>query len=202
MTNDVETGGFTSWVKVGHPAPDYEFEAYHDGAVKKVRIGDYTDKWLVVVFYPADFTFVCPTELEQLADLYPEFQKLDTEVISISTDTVFAHKAWHDTLPAISKIKFPMGADPSGRVARAFGTLIENRGTGHIDDEGLSLRGTFIIDPDGIVRSADIHDNGVGRSGTELLRTLQATQFVRTNGGQVCPAEWKPGDPGIDNKKK
>lgn len=194
-TNDTDgTQGFKSMVKVGHPVPDFEFEVYHDDKVKKARFSDYKEKWVVLFFYPADFTFVCPTELEELAGLYGEFKKLEAEVISMSADTVFTHKAWHDTSPSIKKIEFPMGADPAGRVSRAFGVMIENEGLEHVEDEGLSLRGTFIIDPDGVVRTAEIHDNGIGRSGKELLRKLQAAQFVRTHGGQVCPAEWNPGD--------
>lgn len=193
-TNDTDgTQGFKSMVKVGHPVPDFEFEVYHDDKVKKARFSDYKEKWVVLFFYPADFTFVCPTELEELAGLHGEFKKLEAEIVSMSADTVFTHKAWHDTSPSIKKIEFPMGADPAGRVARAFGVMIENEGMEHVEDEGLSLRGTFIIDPDGVVRTAEIHDNGIGRSGKELLRKLQAAQFVRTHGGQVCPAEWNPG---------
>lgn len=194
MTNDTsESTGFVSMVKVGHPVPDFEFEIFQDDKVKKTRFSDYKNKWLVLFFYPADFTFVCPTELEELATLHPEFTKLETEVISMSADTVFTHKAWHDTSPSIQKITFPMGADPSGRIAHAFGVRISNRGLDHVEDEGLTLRGTFIIDPDSIVRTAEVHDNGIGRSGKELLRKLQAAQFVKTHGGQVCPAEWQPG---------
>lgn len=188
------TQGFVSMVKVGHPVPDFEFEVYHEDKVKKMRFSDFKNKWLVLFFYPADFTFVCPTELEELANSYDKFKKLDAEIISMSDDTVFTHKAWHDTSPSIQKIDFPMGADPAGRLSRAFGTYIENTGLDHVEDEGLSLRGTFIIDPDGVVRTSEIHDNGIGRSGKELLRKLQAAQFVKTNGGQVCPAEWNPGD--------
>lgn len=194
-TNDLDgTQGFVSMVKVGHPVPDFEFEVFHENKVKKVRFSDYKNKWVILFFYPADFTFVCPTELEELAKLYPEFQKLDAEIISMSDDTVFAHKAWHDISPSIQKIEFPMGSDPAGRISGAFGTLIDSKGLDHVEDEGLSLRGTFIIDPDGIVRTAEVHDNGIGRSSKELLRKLQAAQFVKTHGGQVCPAEWNPGD--------
>lgn len=192
--NEMSATGFTSSVKVGHPVPDYEFEIFQDDEVKKAKISDYEGKWLILFFYPADFTFVCPTELEELAKLYPEFQKLDAEIVSVSDDTVFTHKAWHDTSPAIKQIEFPMGADPAGRLSRAFGTYIANDGLAHVEDEGLSLRGTFIIDPDGILRTAEVHDNGIGRSAKELMRKLQAAQFVKTHGGQVCPAEWQPGD--------
>jgi peroxiredoxin (alkyl hydroperoxide reductase subunit C) len=195
MATTMQDGsGFTSMVKVGHPVPDFEFEIFQDDEVKKARFSDYKNKWLVVFFYPADFTFVCPTELEELANLYPEFKKIDAEIISFSDDTVFTHKAWHDTSPAIKKVEFPMGSDPAGRLSQAFGTYIGNAGLDHVEDEGLSLRGTFIIDPDGIVRTTEIHDNGIGRSAKELMRKLMAAQFVKTHGGQVCPAEWNPGD--------
>ncbi|MBX9765590.1 redoxin domain-containing protein [Patescibacteria group bacterium] len=190
--NDVTA--FQSRVKVGHIVPDYEFEIFHDEKVKEVRFSDYKGKWVILVFYPADFTFVCPTELEELAVHYKSFQELEAEVISVSADTVFTHKAWHDTSPAIKKIQYPMGADPAGRLARAFGVYIEPNGLDHVEDEGLSLRGTFVIDPDGILRTMEIHDNAIGRSAKELVRKLQAAQYVRTHGGQVCPAEWNPGD--------
>ena len=146
---------------------------------------DFRGKWLVLAFYPADFTFVCPTELEELADLYEEFRKLGAEVASVSTDTAFVHKAWHDNSPAIKKIRYPMLADPSGKLCRAFGT--------YIDGEGLSLRATFIIDPDGVVKSIEIHDNSIGRSAREILRKLQAAKHVREHPDQVCPASWEPG---------
>lgn len=148
----------------------------------------------MLFFYPADFTFVCPTELEALADNYEEFKKLGAEVLSVSTDTVFVHKAWHDHSEAVKKIKFPMVADPTGNISRAYGT--------YIPKEGLSLRGTFLIDPDGVLKTIEIHDNGIGRSSVELLRRLKAAQFVRKNGDQVCPMNWEPGKktlkPGLD----
>jgi peroxiredoxin (alkyl hydroperoxide reductase subunit C) len=195
MAQESETpGGFVSLVKVGHPLPDFEFEVYQDEKIENVRFSDYKSKWLILFFYPADFTFVCPTELEELADSYKQITDLDAEVLSMSNDTVFAHKAWHDTSPSIKKIDFPMGSDPAGRISRALGIYIEGTGLDHVDDEGLTLRGTFIIDPDGIMRTAEIHDNTIGRSAKELIRKLQAAQFVRAHGGQVCPAEWQPGD--------
>ncbi len=187
-------GGFVSMVKVGHPVPDFEFEIFQDEKINKARLSDYKGKWLVLFFYPADFTFVCPTELEELADSYKEYVAMDTEVVSMSADTVFVHKAWHEVSPTIGKIAFPMGSDPAGRLSRAFGTYVEGTGLEQTDDEGLSLRGTFIIDPDGIVRTMEIHDNSIGRSAAELVRKLQAAQFVREHGGQVCPADWRPGD--------
>jgi len=180
--------------EVGEEIPDFEVEAFHENDVKKIKLSDYRDKWLILFFYPADFTFVCPTELEEMAGNYDEFKKNDAEILSVSTDTVFAHKAWKDVSPAIKKINFPMVADPTGKVSRAFGTYIE--------DEGLALRGSFIIDPDGILRSVEINDNSIGRSAKELLRKLQAAKFVREHGGNVCPASWQPGDdtlePGLD----
>jgi len=197
-----ELNGFVSMVKVGHPVPDFQFEVYQNEKIEKVRFSDYKGKWVILFFYPADFTFVCPTELEELAECYDDCKNLDAEIISVSSDTVFAHKAWHDTSPAIGKIKFPMAADPAGRLSIAFGTYIDGDALDHSEDEGLALRGTFIIDPDGILRTMEIHDNAIGRSAKELVRKLKAAQFVRTHGGQVCPAEWNPGDdtlePGLD----
>ncbi len=186
--------GVFSVAEIGSEIPDFEVEVFHENDVKKIKSSDYKGKWMILFFYPADFTFVCPTELEEMADNYEEFKKLDAEVLSESTDTVFVHKAWKDASPAIKKIQFPMIADPTGNMSRAFGTYIE--------DEGLSLRGTFLIDPDGILRLLEINDNSIGRSAKELLRKLQAAKFVREHGGKVCPASWQPGDdtlePGLD----
>jgi len=181
-------------IEIGQKVPDFELDAFHDEKIKKIKLSDYNGKWLVMIFYPADFTFVCPTELEEAADYYDEFKKLGAEILSISTDTAFVHKAWHDSSPAIKKIKFPMLSDPTGKLSRAFGTYMEN--------DGCSLRGTFIIDPDGIVKAFEMHDNSIGRSAKELLRKLQAAKFVRENKGLVCPASWEPGKktlkPGLD----
>lgn len=189
-----KTQNIINTVSVGMSVPDIEFEVFHKEKIEKIRLSDYKNKWLILFFYPADFTFVCPTELEELAECYKDCLGLDTEIVSVSMDTVFTHKAWHDTSPAIQKINFPMGADPAGRLARVFGVYIANDGLDHVEDEGLPLRGTFIIDPDGVVRAMEIHDNSIGRSAKELLRKLQAAQFVRSHGGQVCPADWKPGE--------
>ena len=172
-------------VKIGHVIPDFELEAYQNDEIRTLRLSDYRGKWLILFFYPADFTFVCPTELEELADRYPEFQKLNAEVLSVSTDTVYVHKAWHDSSKAVSKVKFPMVADPTGNLSREFGVYIENA--------GLALRGTFLVVPDGILKVIEIHDNSIGRSAKELLRKLQAAIFVREHGGEVCPASWEPG---------
>ncbi len=172
-------------VKVNHQAPAFTLDAFHAGQITKVSLEQYRGQWVVLFFYPADFTFICPTELGELADNYANFKKLNTEVLSASTDTAFVHKAWHDSSPTIKKIGFPMLADPTSSLSRNYGVLIE--------EEGLALRGTFIIDPDGVVKSFEVNDNSIGRSSEELLRKLQAAQFVRENGGEVCPASWRPG---------
>lgn len=181
-------------IKIGQKVDDFQLAALKDGVESTVKLSDYTGKWVVLYFYPADFTFVCPTELTEAADYYPQFQKEDAVILSVSTDTVYAHFAWHESSPAIGKITYPMLADPTGNLCRYFGTYIE--------DEGLSLRGTFIIDPEGILIAADIHDNSIGRSAAEVLRRVQAAKFVREHHGEVCPASWKPGDatlkPGLD----
>ena len=181
-------------VRIGQTIPDFEVDAYHEGETKKIKLSDYRGKWLVLVFYPADFTFVCPTELEDAAEKHGAFQEANAEILSVSTDTVFVHKAWHDTSDAIGKVKYPMVADPTGELCRAFGTYIEG--------EGLALRGSFVIDPDGVLKTIEIHDNSIGRSADELLRKLNAASFVREHGDQVCPANWKPGadtlKPGLD----
>lgn len=193
---------YVSQVRIGEPAPDFEFEAYHEDAVKAMSFSKLRGKWVVLVFYPADFTFICPTELEELARLYPKFQELNAEVISISTDNVHTHKAWHNASEGIRAIAYPMAADPSGKIASAFGVLVEGDGVSLTPDEGLALRGTFIIDPNGILRSMEVSDNSIGRKGAETLRKLQAAQYVETHKGQVCPASWEPGsdtlEPGLD----
>ncbi len=192
----------TSLVKVGETVPDFEFEVYHNDKQSTNSLSALRGKWLVVMFYPGDFTFVCPTELEEMAKLYPKFQELGAEVLSVSTDTVHVHKAWHDTSPAIKQVQFPMAADPSGKIAYAFGVLIEGDGRAFTPDEGLAMRGTFIIDPSGTLRAMEINDNSMGRKAAETLRKLQMAQYVETHKGQVCPASWEPGDdtlePGMD----
>ncbi len=175
-------------------APEFSAQAYHNGDFKTVTNKDLEGKWSVFFFYPADFTFVCPTELGDMADKYAELQKMGVEVYSVSTDTHFTHKAWHDTSETIKKIQYPMLADPTGLLSRYFGVMIE--------EEGLAYRGTFVINPEGKVKIAEIHDNGIGRNADELVRKIQAAQFVAANPDQVCPAKWKPGaetlKPGLD----
>ena len=163
----------------------FKANAYRDGKFITVTDADLRGKWSVVCFYPADFTFVCPTELEDLAERYAEFQKMGVEVYSVSTDTHFAHKAWHDTSEAIKKVRYVMIGDPTGTITRNFGVMIE--------EEGLALRGTFVVDPEGRIKLCEIHDNGIGRDASELLRKVKAAQYVATHPGEVCPAKWKEG---------
>lgn len=173
---------------------DFNVQAYHNGEFKAVSNADLKGKWAIFFFYPADFTFVCPTELGDMADKYEEFKKLGVEVYSVSTDTHFVHKAWHDASETIKKIKFPMLADPTGHLSRAFGV--------HIEEDGLAYRGTFLVDPAGKIKLAEVQDNSIGRNADELLRKVQAAQFVASHPGEVCPAKWKPGaatlKPGLD----
>lgn len=174
--------------------PDFKSQAYHNGDFRTVTQETLKGKWSVFFFYPADFTFVCPTELGDMADKYDVLQKMGVEVYSVSTDTHFTHKAWWDASETIKKIKFPMLADPTGHLSRAFGV--------HIEEEGLAYRGTFLIDPDGKIKLAEVNDNGIGRNADELVRKVQAAQYVASNPGQVCPAKWRPGEktlkPGLD----
>jgi peroxiredoxin len=159
--------------------------AYHNGKFVELTDADLRGRWSVVFFYPADFTFVCPTELGDLADHYAELQNLGVEVFSVSTDTHFTHKAWHDTSETVGKIRYPMVGDPTGTIARNFGVMIE--------EEGLALRGTFVVDPEGRIKVCEIHDLGIGRDAKELVRKVQAAQYVATHEGEVCPASWQPG---------
>ena len=163
----------------------FKATAYHNGAFVPVNNETLKGKWSVFVFYPADFTFVCPTELGDLADNYAEFQKLGVEIYSVSTDTHFTHKAWHDTSDTIGKINYPMLADPTLALSRNFEVLIE--------EEGLALRGTFVINPEGQIKVIEVHDLGIGRDAKELLRKVQAAQYVASHQNEVCPAKLTPG---------
>ena len=163
----------------------FKATAYHQGQFVEVSHETIKGKWSVFVFYPADFTFVCPTELEDLADKYAEFQKLGVQVYGISTDTHFAHKAWSDTSEAIKKVKYPLVGDPTATLSSNFEVLIE--------EEGLALRGTFLINPEGLIKLYEIHDNGIGRDASELLRKVRAAQYVASHPGEVCPAKWTEG---------
>lgn len=179
---------------IGKEISDFTVKAFVDGDFKDVSKADVLGKWSVFVFYPADFTFVCPTELNDLAELYDEFKKIGCEVYSVSTDSHFVHKAWWDASDTIKKIKFPMLADPTGKLCRDFEVLIE--------EEGMALRGSFIVNPEGKIVAYEVHDNSIGRDASELLRKVQAAQFVAEHDDQVCPAKWRPGaqtlKPGID----
>ena len=159
--------------------------AYVDGKFIEVSDESLKGKWAVLMFYPADFTFVCPTELEDLAEQQPEFAKLGVDVYGVSTDTHFAHKAWHDTSDAIKKVNYPLIGDPTGKLSRNFEVMIE--------EEGLALRGTFVINPEGQIKVMEVHDNGIGRDASELLRKVKAAQYVASHPGEVCPAKWTEG---------
>jgi peroxiredoxin (alkyl hydroperoxide reductase subunit C) len=161
-------------------------QAYQNGKFLTVSADDLIGSWSVVFFYPADFTFVCPTELEDLADNYTAFKALGVEIYSVSTDTHFAHKAWSDTSPAIGKIKYVMVGDPTGVITRNFDVMIE--------EAGLADRGTFVIDPDGTIQIVEINAGGIGRDASELLRKVKAAQYVASHPGEVCPAKWQEGE--------
>jgi NADH-dependent peroxiredoxin subunit C len=175
---------------IGQAIPDGTYQAFHEQDVHPITLDSYRGRWLVLVFYPGDFTFICPTELEELGSLYKDFQKLQAEVIGVSTDSVYVHKAWHDTSPAIRKLPFPLLADPAGALSQKLGVYLHR--------EGVALRGSFIFDPNGKLCAYEVHANNIGRNMQELLRKLQAAAFVHDNGGvEVCPVNWKPGDRAI-----
>jgi NADH-dependent peroxiredoxin subunit C len=181
-------------MKINDTIPTFNLQAYHDGKFKEIKSTDVKGKWSIFLFYPADFTFICPTELGDMADQYETLQKLGVEVYSVSTDTHFVHKAWHDTSETIKKIKFPMLADPTGHLSRSFGVMIE--------EAGLAMRGTFLINPEGKIKVIEIHDDSIGREASDMVRKVQAAQYVASHNGEVCPAKWKPGSqtlkPGLD----
>ena len=160
--------------------------AYHDGEFVEVTDESVKGKWSVFFFYPADFTFVCPTELGDLADHYGEFQKLGVEIYGVSTDTHFTHKAWHDSSETIGKVRYPLIGDPTHAISRNFEVLIE--------DAGIADRGTFVVDPEGRIQVLEITAGGIGRDAAELLRKIKAAQYVAAHPGEVCPAKWKEGE--------
>lgn len=171
--------------QIGKEIVDFKAQAYVNDGFKEVSKKDILGKWSIFFFYPADFTFVCPTELEDLADKYEEIKAANCEVYSVSCDTHFVHKAWHDASDTIKKIKYPMLADPTAVLARGFDVMIE--------EAGISERGTFILNPDGKIVAYEVVAGNIGRNADELLRRLQALQFVAANTGEVCPAKWKQG---------
>lgn len=164
----------------------FKATAYHKGQFIEVSDDSLKGQWSVVVFYPADFTFVCPTELGDLADHYAEFQKIGVQIYGVSTDTHFAHMAWHESSDTIKKVQYPLVGDPTGTMARNFEVMIEA--------EGMALRGSFVINPQGEIKLMEVHDNGIGRDASELLRKVKAAQYVAENPGEVCPAKWREGD--------
>jgi len=163
----------------------FSAKAFHQGRFIDVTDASVRGKWSIFFFYPADFTFVCPTELGDVADLYDTFTSMGVEVYGISTDTHFTHKAWHDTSDTIKKVRYPLVGDPTGTLTRNFGVMVE--------DAGLALRGTFVVNPEGVIKVMEVHDDGIGRDAKELLRKVQAAQYVATHPGEVCPAKWTPG---------
>ena len=171
---------------INTPIKPFKASAYKNGKFIDVSDADLHGKWSVVFFYPADFTFVCPTELEDLADNYAAFQALGVEIYSVSTDTHFAHKAWHDTSPAIGKIQYTMIGDPTGTITRNFDVMIE--------EAGLADRGAFVVDPQGKIQIVEITAGGIGRDALELLRKVKAAQYVASHPGEVCPAKWQEGE--------
>ena len=170
---------------IGKSVSNFKVQAYLENKFKEVSKEDILGKWSVFFFYPADFTFVCPTELEDLANKYEEFQQINCEIYSVSCDTHFVHKAWHDASDTIKKIIYPMLADHTGALARDFDVRIE--------DAGLAERGTFIVNPEGNIVAYEVLAGNVGRNADELFRRVQALQFVAAHGDEVCPAKWKPG---------
>ncbi|MBC2206471.1 alkyl hydroperoxide reductase subunit C [Listeria booriae] len=170
---------------IGKEIEEFAAKAFRQGEFIDVSSEDFKGKWSVVCFYPADFTFVCPTELENLQDQYRTLQDLGVEIYSVSTDTHFTHKAWHDSSDAIGKIEYTMIGDPSHTISRIFDVLDE--------EEGLANRGTFILDPEGVVQTVEINADGIGRDASTLVDKIRAAQYVRNNPGEVCPAKWKEG---------
>lgn len=167
---------------IGKEAPDFKANAFVDGKIKEISLSSYRGKWVVLFFYPADFTFVCPTEVEGFAEKYQEFKDKKAEIIAVSRDTVYVHKAWVEHDQRVAKAKYPMVEDRKGLISEAYGVLDEKTGNSH--------RGLFIINPEGIIKYMVITDDNVGRSTEETLRVLLALQS-----GGLCPVDWEPGEP-------
>lgn len=181
-------------IKLNRDAPKFTTMAFHDHDFKEVSLDDYSGKFVVLFFYPADFTFVCPTEIEDVANQAEKLKELNTEVLFVSTDTHFSHAAWHASSPSIGKITQPMLADPEHKISKAYNVLR--------DEGGVADRATFIIDPDQKIKSIEITDEPIGRNAEEMIRKIEALIFARENPGVACPAKWKKGDktlkPGLD----
>ena len=172
----------------------FQNTAFKDGKFIEISEKDIKGKWSIFFFYPADFTFVCPTELGDLADHYEEFQKLGVEIYSVSTDTHFTHKEWHSHSDTIGKIKYTMIGDPSWTLTRNFEVMRKYQENDEQKELGLADRGTFIIDPKGIIQAVEITAEGIGRDASDLLRKIKAAQYVASHPGEVCPAKWKEGE--------
>lgn len=170
---------------IGKEVEAFNANAFRNGEFIEVSSENLKGQWSIFCFYPADFTFVCPTELEDLQNEYPQLKQLGVEVYSVSTDTHFTHKAWHDSSDAIGKITYTMIGDPSQKISRIFDVLDE--------ESGLADRGTFIIDPDGVIQALEINAGGIGRDASTLVNKVKAAQYVRNNPGEVCPAKWEEG---------
>mgnify|MGYP001139034379 CR=1 FL=1 len=166
--------------------PEIKMEAFYEGKITKINLSDYRGKWLILFFYPADFTYVCPTELRELSEFYPKFKKLNAEILSISTDSAYVHQAWHKHNEAVKTVKYPMLSDRSGKLSRNLGAYEEAKGT--------SIRASYIVDPDGKIIAYEVHDETIGRNSSELLRKLQAAIAVRESDGDFCPAGWNIGE--------
>lgn len=165
--------------------PELQIDSYQKDKFSRISLGDFRHKWLILLFYPSDFTFICPTELAQAQEAYADFKKLGAEVASVSTDSKYVHMAWHSSSPMIRSIEYPMLADPGGALCKAMGIYIEA--------EGVARRASYIIDPEGVIVAMDIHSNDIGRSIGEIKRKLEAAIYVQGHEGEVCPANWKPG---------
>ena len=174
--------------------PEFKLQGFQNGEFKTVTHKDVEGKWALFFFYPADFTFVCPTELADLAEKHEQLKQMGVEVFSVSTDSHFVHKAWHDASATIRQINYTMLGDPTGSLSREFGVYIK--------EDGMDYRGTFLVNPEGLIKIAEIQDNNIGRNADELVRKVEAAQFVASHDGEVCPARWRRGDatlkPSID----
>ncbi|MFP5487366.1 MAG: alkyl hydroperoxide reductase subunit C, partial [Acidimicrobiia bacterium] len=171
---------------INTPIKPFTATGFRNGEFVEVTSDDVAGRWAVFFFYPADFTFVCPTELGDLADQYEDLQRMGVDVYSVSTDTHFVHKAWHEASDTIGKIQYTMLADPNGVITNNFGVMREG--------QGLADRATFVIDPDGVIQVVEMTAEGIGRNAAELVRKIKAAQYVRNHPGEVCPAKWEEGD--------